>query len=375
MTNVTELQRNCAADQTRRNLLKIPLIAAVPYIANAKESVDPAAIASMLLMGFLGSSTKSASARALAHDLSTRRVGGVCFLGHNTKNREDIENLSAMFNEAGNNISALIAIDQEGGAVQRLGKRSGYSSFPRARTVATRHSSNEARDIYKELATGLKDAGFNLNLAPVVDLGVQPANPVVYRWGRTFGETPEIVTDFAAAFIEAHRAVGIATAVKHFPGHGSTLIDSHAQAVDLTNTWNEKELGPYKLLAANGLIDIVMSGHLSHQAITEGLPATLSPKAVALIRNDLKFAGVVMTDDLDMKAIRTGFSLIDAVIRAIAAGYDLILLSNSLKPDPALPVRVIGAVETAVKEGRLSANSIHESAERLHKLKQQRGFA
>ena len=354
----------------RRQVLKLPVLAAVPLIANAQQTVDPRAVASMLLLGFLGSSTESASAKSLAQDLSRQHAGGVCFLGHNTKSRRGIEQLTAMFRSAAGNRTPLIAVDQEGGAVQRLGKQNGYAAFPRARNVARQHSPHAAREIYHQLAATIKKAGFNLNLSPVVDLGIEPSNPVVFKWGRTFGNDGKAVADYASAFIEAHRQLNILTAAKHFPGHGSTTSDSHANPVDITGTWRSDELTPYRILAKQNKLDIVMSGHLSHHELTAGIPATLSSRAVKILREELGFTGVLMTDDLDMKAIRSSYSLIEAVIRSIAAGYDLILLSNSLKPDNALPQRIIGAVTDAVKEGRLSANSIHESAERLRRLKQ-----
>ena len=323
----------------------------------------------MFMVGFLGSSPQSASARALAQDLAEHRAGGVCFLGHNTKSRPDIEQLTAMFKDAAGHVVPLVAVDQEGGAVQRLGKRSGYRSFPRANKVARENSPDKARELYHQLALSIKNAGFNLNLSPVIDLGIEPTNPVVYKWGRTFGDNGSTVAAYAAAFIEAHRNANILTAAKHFPGHGSTLSDSHASPVDITATWRTDELTPYRVLAEQGKLDIVMSGHLSHEQLTNGLPATLSARAVRILRQELGFSGVLMTDDLDMKAIRSSYSLNDAVLRSIAAGYDLILLSNSLQNDPALPRRMVAAVTDAVREGRLSANSIHESAERLARLK------
>ena len=354
----------------RRRLVKLPLLTAVPYIASATQSVDPRAVASMLMLGFLGANPDSTSARSLANDIAKQRVGGVCFLGHNTKSRAGIESLTAMFHAAAKELHPFIAVDQEGGAVQRLSSKNGYSAFPRAQTVAKNHSPREATEIYLRLARVLRTAGFNLNLAPVIDLGVETQNPVVYRWGRTYGDEAYTVAEYATAFIDAHRQANVLTAVKHFPGHGSTRVDSHATPVDLSATWTNKELIPFQLLAESNHLDIVMSGHLSHKKITGGLPATLSKQAVSLLRHELAYQGVLMTDDLDMKAIRSAYSLIDAVIRSIEAGYDLILLSNSLKPDPHLPQRVITAVIEAVKVGRLSANSIHESAERISRLKQ-----
>ena len=191
-----------------------------------------------------------------------------------------MNNSLILFRNAAIGPAPLLAVDQEGGAVQRLGKRSGYSGFPRAAIVAKQYSPQRAHEIYLQLATTLKTAGFNVNLSPVVDLGIEPANPVVYKWGRTFGDKGTTVATYARAFIEAHRAHNILTAVKHFPGHGSTLRDSHASPVDITKTWRSDELTPYKVLAAQSMLDIVMSGHLSHEKLTSGIPATLSASAV-----------------------------------------------------------------------------------------------
>lgn len=353
----------------RRNILKLPALAAAPYIAQAVNQVDPEAIASMLLIGFIGTSDSAAGAQQTAAHLAKDRIGGVCFLGHNTKNKADIERLTKLFHEAGGKTLPLIAVDQEGGAVQRLGRKSGYKDFPRANFVANKSSPHEAALLYAKLAEQIKSAGFNLNLGPVVDLGIEPNNPVVYQWGRTFGDNGATVANYARAFIESHRNLGVLTALKHFPGHGSTLVDSHSSPVDLTSTWRADELTPFRLLAQGNDIDIVMSGHLSHRNLTGGIPATLSRQAVGILRKDLSYDGVIMTDDLDMKAIRSSYRLADAAVKAIAAGHDLILLSNSLNPDPMLPQRMIAAIQDAVADGVISANSIHESAERISMLK------
>ena len=360
-------------DSTRRQLLKLPLLAAAPYVApyvaRAEKSVDPLAIASLLLVGFVGTTENANGARILAEHLAANRIGGVCFLGHNTKTRKGIMGLTKLFNSANQALRPIIAVDQEGGAVQRLGARNGYHAYPRAQTVARKNTPKQATKLYAEMARELNKAGFNLNLAPVVDLGIEVDNPVVYKWGRTFGDNGQQVAEYAEAFVDAHRQFGVMTALKHFPGHGSTVIDSHAKPVDITSTWQPEELQPFRLLADRDKIDIVMSGHLSHDQLSDGLPATLSSKAVGILRNDLRYNGVIMTDDLDMKAIRSSYSLNDAVVRSIAAGYDLILLSNSLDPDAMLPQRIIAAVQQAVSEGRISADSIHESAERITNLK------
>lgn len=254
--------------------------------------------------------------------------------------------------------------------MQRLGPKIGYAAVPAAQAVAARNDAAGAQAIYRRMAQGVRSAGFNLNLAPVVDLGFEPRNPVVAHFGRAFGPDAASVARFAGAFIAGHREAGVLTALKHFPGHGSTLVDSHEHAVDLTPTWREEEIEPYRRLAAAGLIDVVMSGHLAHARYTGGEPATLSQKAIeGWLRGPIGYQGAVMTDDLDMAAIRGRYSLKEAVIRAIRAGNDLILLSNSAEPDPDLPLMAIAWVREAVAGGQIPASRILESGARLAALR------
>lgn len=359
---------------SRRAMILFPAAAAAaPYVKQARAAVDDRTIAEMLVLGFHGASADAAGAQNLARHVEAGRVGGVCFLGHNTRSRAGIEAMTRLFRAAGRRSNPFVSVDQEGGAVQRLGKRSGYAPFPPAQAIAARQSTAEAQATYAAMARQLKAAGFNLNLAPVVDLGFQPKNPVVTRWGRAYGQDGATVAKFAGAFVRGHRQAGVLTSLKHFPGHGSTLVDSHAHPVNLTATWREDELTPFRLMARQGLIDIVMSGHLSHTRLTGGLPATLSPQSVAYLRNTIGFNGAVMTDDLDMKAIRSSYSLSEAIVRAVAAGHDLILLSNSLKPDMDLPRHAVRVIKDAVASGRIPAATIEAAGRRVAQLKARMG--
>ena len=355
---------------SRRHFLAATTALAAPWVARAHAAVSDSAIGEMLMLGFSGASADASGAQELAAHVAAGRVGGVCFLGHNARSQAGVESLTALFGNAGTRNRVLVAIDQEGGAVQRLGTKLGYPAVPAAQAVAARNDAGGAEAIYRRMAADLRKAGFNLNLAPVVDLGFEPKNPIVARYGRAFGEDGSAVAKYAAAFLKGHHAAGVLTALKHFPGHGSTLTDSHARPVDLTGTWREDEIEPYRKLSEAGLIDIVMSGHLTHAKLTGGEPATLSRKAVETwLRGSIGYKGVVMTDDLDMAAIRSSFSLKEAVIKAVAAGNDLILLSNSATPDASLPVAVIGWVKEAIATGQISAGRIEEAGARLATLK------
>lgn len=347
-----------------------------PYVARAQAAPSDAAIGQMLMLGFSGASSDASGAQSLASHIAAGRVGGACLLGHNARSQAGVESLTRLFASAGRSYRPLIAIDQEGGAVQRLGGKIGYAAVPAAQAVAARNDVPGAQAIYKRMAQTLRAAGFNLNLAPVVDLGFEPRNPVVTHFGRAFGEDGATAARYAGAFVAGHREVGVLTALKHFPGHGSTLVDSHAHAVDLTPTWRDDEVEPYRRLSQAGLIDVVMTGHLAHAKYTGGEPATLSQMAVETwLRGAIGYQGAVMTDDLDMAAIRSRYPLKEALIRAIRAGNDLILLSNSADPDPDLPIAAISWVREAIAAGRIPASRIAESQARLATLRGRIGSA
>jgi beta-N-acetylhexosaminidase len=166
------------------------------------------------------------------------------------------------------------------------------------------------------MAEELAQAGVNLNFGPVVDLNSYPGNPVIARRKRSFGADPKAVAALARAFITAHREANVVTAAKHFPGHGSSRSDSHKVLADISQSWRESELEPYRLLARDGLLDMVMVGHLYHPRFSdgEGVPASLSERAIRALRADgyIGFKGVVVSDDMEMseRAIRarTGWS-------------------------------------------------------------------
>lgn len=256
--------------------------------------------------------------------------------------------------------------------MQRLSHAKGFRRLPSPHRLARRSSPREAQRIYAAAAAQLAAAGFNLNLAPVVDLGLNPANPVVGRTRRTYSRDPAVVAAFARAFVQAHHARGVATALKHFPGHGSSRRDSHRGPVDITGTWQPDELVPFRALIEAGLADMVMVGHLGHRGFTprSRAPFSLAEGGIASrLRGELGYDGVVVTDDLEMGAVRRRYSLEEAVVRAIRAGNDLLLISNRRTPHRNLPRRVTRIVAEAVAAGRISRERLHASYRRILALK------
>ena len=207
----------------------------------------------------------------------------------------------------------------------------GFKEIPDAATVAARNTPEEARGFYEGLAKGVAEWGFNVNFAPVVDLAVNPNNQVIAKYGRAYGKTGEVVVSYAAEVIAAHHDARLLTSLKHFPGHGSSTADSHEGFVDITKTWKDSELEPYRALISGGYQDFVMIGHLIDTNVDpSGLPSSLSKEWIdGVLRGQLGFKGVVITDDLEMGAIRDHFNLKETVVKAVQAGVDVLLFSNT----------------------------------------------
>ena len=345
--------------------------------ARGGDSLDQM-IGQMLIVGFYGQSPSEGWTRKLIAQVHTGKVGGVLLMEQNIVSKTQLARLTEALHGAGPPLPLLIAVDQEGGAVQRLGPKQGIASLPGAAQIASQGSPEAAGAIYAGVAAELKALGVNLNLGPVVDLARNKQSPIIAQKGRSFGVDPTTVSAFARAFIRAHRLAGVLTAAEHFPGHGSSTEDSHLRLIDLTGSWSETELEPYKMLIRTEPPPLVMVGHLHldrFNAQTK-IPASLSKDAIeGLLRREIGFAGAVLTDDLDMGAIRRNYRREDAAVLAIAAGADLVLFSNTNRPDSDLPERLLSRIRAAVLDGTIPRRRIEEAYRRISKLKQKLGMA
>jgi beta-N-acetylhexosaminidase len=221
------------------------------------------------------------------------------------------------------------------------------------------------------MATTLAGAGINLNLAPVVDLNVNPDNPIIGALDRSFSAVPDIVIAQARAFVMAHHERQILTTLKHFPGHGSSTGDTHLGVVDVTDTWSEVELQPFGTLITDGLADAVLTAHVFNAGLDPDHPATLSHATITgILRDRLGFDGVVLSDDMQMGAIRDAYGYPDAVRLAINAGVDILTIANQQVFEEGIVASTIELVAGMVERGEITEPRIDESWRRIRAFKE-----
>ena len=334
-------------------------------------------IAQMLLLGFPGETLEPDS----PIDQAIRRygAGGVVLFdnnidlgvtGRNITSPAQLKQLTTALQQA-SELPLLIAVDQEGGVVARLKDRYGFPATVSAKYLGQQNRLDLTRSSSENLAATLDEYGFNLNLAPVVDLATNPDNPVIAFKERSFSADPALVAAHAAEFIKSHHRHHILTCLKHFPGHGSSRDDSHLGLVDVTRYWHENELQPYRDLISQGLCDMVMTAHTFNTAIDPDHPATLSRATIdGILRKQLGFDGVVVSDDLYMGAIIQHYSYETAVEKAINAGVDLLVVANDKLYSPDIMPRTIELLLNLVQQGRIPRERIEQACRRIIAMKQ-----
>jgi beta-N-acetylhexosaminidase len=332
-------------------------------------------IGQTIMVGFSGRSEHDPGVKAVRDELAKGLIGGVVLYPENVRPAPQLRLLTAYLANANAELVPFIAVDQEGGRVQRLTKWTGHKHYPSAQKMGRDGAltPEEARRIYGEMAKELAGAGINVNFGPVVDLSINPWNAVIARRKRSYGADPETVTSLARSFIAAHREANVVTAAKHFPGHGSSWSDSHKTLPDISRSWRESELEPYVALSHDGLLDMVMVGHLYHPRFSDGekLPSSLSANAIRALRAGgyIGYQGVVVSDDMEMGAVRERYSIEDRVIRALDAGVDLLVFSNVKSRDTDLGAKVHAIIAQAVRDGRIPRAKIEAAYQRIAALK------
>jgi len=355
----------------------------VPPTAAPTPSAPPlrVRIAQMLLIGFRGA-TPEAAAGTIA-EISQLGLGGVLLFnrdlptGSLVRNVESPEQLRTLVAALANaavdgpaGLPLLVAVDEEGGLVARLNPSAGFPATFSAAELGARGDADLTRQAGRGIGETLAAAGINLDLAPVVDVNVNPDNPIIGAVDRSFSSDPTGVTVQAGAFIDGLHDAGRRSCLKHFPGHGSSTGDTHLGVVDVTDTWSSTELAPFADLIANGQADSVLTAHVFNATLDPDYPATLSRSTITgILREQLGWDGLVFSDDMQMGAIRDQFGYDDAIRLAINAGVDVLTIGNQLVFEEGIVTRTIDLIEGMVRDGSISEARIDESWSRISAFK------
>ncbi len=294
-------------------------------------------------------------------------IGGIILFSRNVKKPEQLLELTNSLKNinSANHIPLFISVDQEGGRVNRMPRE--LKNTPSNRIIGQKNDRQFAYEIGAILGQEVKSFGFNMNFAPVLDIDSNPNNPVI--GDRSFASNEKLVADLGLASLEGLRSQGVIPVVKHFPGHGDTLVDSHIGLPRIDKELSDLhkfELIPFKKAIENN-IDAIMVAHILFDKIDPQNPASLSkPITIDLLRDQLKFNGVVITDDMTMGAILENYDIGHAAVMAVDAGCDLVLVSHGHDNK----LKALQALKEAVQDQEISMDRIDESLYRILQLKE-----
>lgn len=345
-------------------------------------------IGQMLIIGFQGKVINEHS--SIAYSINQDNIGGVILFDFNQQSQTFDKNIESpeqvkqlnqqlqLLTQNANklhhrpNLPLLISVDYEGGRVNRLHQRYGFPEILSPKKIGGK-SLEEANISAQLMAKTLHSSRFNVDFFPELDVDVNPDNPIIGTLERSFSAVPEVITQYAQVYSRHFLANRIQCAYKHFPGHGSSIADSHLGFVDVTDTWGEQELIPFlQLLSQPNHCGMVMVAHIVNRKLdVTGVPASLSYSMITgLLRHDLQFDGVVITDDMQMKAIANYYGLATAITLSINAGADMLIFGNQLVDKFHGSKELIDIIEKEVRTGEISEQRINEAYQRIVRLKQ-----
>ena len=329
-------------------------------------------IGQMLMVGFHGFSVADTS--HIIRDLKEYQTGGIILFDYHVPQRSPNRNIESPEQTAQlirdlqqlAEIPLFVAVDQEGGRVARLKTDRGFPEHRSAAYLGNLNNPDSTRFYARMMAESLRELGFNVNFAPVVDLNTNPQNPVIGMLDRSFDPDPDMVTLHASLYLKEFTRQGILGVLKHFPGHGSAWNDSHVGMADVTDTWDPIELEPYQLLMEDDSPFAVMTAHVLNQHLDEEWPATLSSAIqTGILREEIGFQGVLFSDDMQMDAIRSFYGLETAVERALAAGVDILVFANNSVYERDIVPEVTGIIKSLIENGIISEERIDTSYQRI----------
>jgi beta-N-acetylhexosaminidase len=314
--------------------------------------------AKMICIGFDGFEVTDDARR-----LIDRGVGAICLFKRNFHSGQQFADLCANLKQLAGDRPLAICIDHEGGRVVRLGEP--FTPIPSMRAIGATGDAELARQVGQIMGRELRAANVDWNFAPVLDVDTNPANPVIAS--RSFGRDADVVSRMGVAMIQGIQTEGVAACGKHFPGHGDTSQDSHVDLPRLPHAMSrleQVELPPFRAAIAAGVASI-MTAHVKFEAIDPTVPATMSPTVLlGVLRDQMKFRGVIVSDDLEMKALTRYFAPDEIIDRGTHAGIDLFTIAHS-------PEKQNGAIDELIRmveQNVVMRNRLEASNERLDRL-------
>ncbi|WP_412543914.1 glycoside hydrolase family 3 N-terminal domain-containing protein [Longispora sp. K20-0274] len=343
--------------------------------AGTPEAVLRRKIARMLVVGFRGA--RVGPDDWITHAIGDQGVGGVILFDRDqltggTRNITSPEQVTALVRAlrgAAPGGRLIVSIDQEGGQVARLVPANGFPATRSQAQIGALDSPAATKAWAEGMARTLVGIGVNFDFTPVVDLAVNPTNPAIALLDRSFSANADVVVACATETIAAYRAAGVRTSIKHFPGFGSATGNTDFETVDVTGTWTRAELEPFRRLIAARTVDTVMVTHLLNRQLDPQRPTSLSRAVVTdLLRGELGWDGVVVTDDMQAVALTSRYGRDEALGLALDAGVDQLVYCNQAVYDPAVVPAIVDAVLGMVRAGRISEARLDRSVARIDAL-------
>lgn len=335
-----------------------------------------AKIDQMLMIGFRG--TSFAKSPELGDILKNSNLGGVILFDYDTPSKKFVRNIvtpkqvKILISDIQKNAQTplFVAIDEEGGAVTRLKKAYGFKTSLVSHEILAKESVQSVETKVKTHGAVMRNLGINVDFAPTVDI-LNKQNPAIGRYGRSFGSDPETIISYASAFARGLLGAGVAPVIKHYPGQGSTLVDTHKASADSSATFSRAEEIPFQKMLPNSSLGVMVSHIVVSDVSTE--PASLSKEHIDRLRSLPNFHGLVFSDDYDMGAIRKAYPLDTLVAQAINAGVDVLVFSNNIttyNPNEFYEVR--DAIKKGVETGVIKEQTINSAYERIMTWKKNR---
>ncbi|MBC6400612.1 MAG: glycoside hydrolase family 3 protein [Ekhidna sp.] len=347
------------------------------FIDPAKDSIDTM-IGQMIMIG-AGDFNLVEGNEVIFQEIKSGKVGGVVLYEKNILFESPKSELALLIQTLQKNadIPLFISIDEEGGRVNRMKMRYGFPKTVSAQYLGKLDNLDSTRFYARQTASLLNSFGINMNYAPVLDVNLNPKNPVIGKMERSFSVDYYEVIKHANAVIEEHQKQGVIPVLKHFPGHGSSRNDTHLGLTDVTETWQIEEVYPYSALIDSGKVQAVMTAHIVNKSLDQTKnPATLSKRIVSgLLRDFLHFDGVIISDDMQMGAINNEYGLRESIKMSLLAGVDILMFANNVRDDERVSATTIHAIiKDLLFEGVISKERILQSYSRIIKMKKEAGL-